>query len=246
MSMLPKTVTKIESVDPNRMIVASFPKTGKTSVFSELTLNGKWLVVDLENGSKYIENLRVGIENPAELIALGAEIEKAGFPYEGLIIDSLTVLERLAKQVATEQYRNSLIGSTWAGDDIVDLPRGAGYGLLRKAFFEVIQFIQTLAPKTVYLGHLKAAAIGDDEDAITALQLDLLGKTPKILASEVDAIGFMRRNESNETIIDFTTSDEQYAGARPEHLQGKAIKVAEKVEGKLVVDLTGIYTKKCY
>jgi len=243
---LPSKVTKVESVDPNRMIVASFPKTGKTSIFSELTLGGKWLVMDLENGSSYIENLRIAINTPAELIEIGAEIEAAGFPYEGIIIDSLTILEKLAKEVATEQYRNSLIGSTWAGNDIVDLPRGAGYGLLRKAFFEIIQFIETLSPKTVYLGHLKSAVIGDEDDGITALQVDLLGKTPKILASQVDAIGFMRRNEDNDTIIDFATSDAQYAGARPEHLQGKAMKVAKKVDGKLIVDLSGIYTKKCW
>tara|TARA_R110002012_G_scaffold292256_1_gene487368 strand:- start:975 stop:1709 length:735 start_codon:yes stop_codon:yes gene_type:complete len=244
--MLPEKVTNIKSVDPNRMIVASFPKTGKTSVFSELTLGGKWLLLDLENGSRFIKNMRVSLEGPNELIELGEEIKKADYPYEGLIIDSLTVLERFAKKVATDNYRNSLIGSTWAGDDIVDLPKGAGYGLLRKAFFEIIDFVQALSPKTVYLGHLKSSAIGSDEDSVNALQLDLLGKTPRILASEVDAIGFMRRNDDNETIIDFSTSDEQYAGARPEHLQGKAIKVAKKVEDNLVVDLSGIYTEKCH
>ncbi len=243
---LPTKVTKVQSVDPDRMIVASFPKTGKTSVFSELTLGGKWLVVDMENGSKFIENLRVSVTTPDQLIKLGEEITKAEFPYEGLIIDSLTVLENLAKQVATDKYRNSLIGSTWAGDDIIDLPRGAGYGFLRKAFFEIIEFIETLSPKTIYLGHLKASTIGEEEDAITALQLDLLGKTPKIFASKVDAIGFMRRDEENNTIIDFSTSDEQYAGARAEHLQDKAVKVAKKVDGKLLVDLSSIYTKKCH
>ena len=100
---LPTKVTKVKSVDPDRMIIASFPKTGKTSVFSELTLNGKWLVVDMENGSKFIENLRVTVTTPDELLKLGDEIKKADFPYEGLIIDSLTVLENLAKQVATDK-----------------------------------------------------------------------------------------------------------------------------------------------
>jgi hypothetical protein len=243
---LPTKVTKVQSVDPDRMIIASFPKTGKTSVFSELTLNGKWLVVDMENGSKFIENLRVSVTTPEQLIKLGEEITKAEFPYEGLIIDSLTVLENLAKQVATDKYRNSLIGSTWAGDDIIDLPKGAGYGFLRKAFFEIIEFIETLSPKTIYLGHLKASTIGEEEDAITALQLDLLGKTPKIFASRVDSIGFMRRDEQNNTVIDFATSDEQYAGSRSEHLQGKAVKVAKKVDDKLIVDLSPIYTQKCW
>tara|TARA_R110002020_G_scaffold113540_2_gene261331 strand:- start:148 stop:885 length:738 start_codon:yes stop_codon:yes gene_type:complete len=243
---LPSKPQEVENVDPIRMIIAGAPKVGKTKITSELTLGGKWIILDLENGSAFLKNTRVSISSPADLLEFGEAVVEAGYPYEGIIVDSLTILERFAKEVGTENYRASLIGSTWAGDDILDLPRGAGYSVLRKAFLEMISFIETLSPRTIYLGHLKASTIGEDEDAITALHVDLLGKSGKILASQCDTIAFCKRSEEGDTVLDFQTSDEMLAGTRAEHLQGATVAVAKAVEGKVSVNWKGVYKKVCW
>jgi len=243
---LPKKISEIESVDPNRMVIAGAHKVGKTAIVSELTKGGKWIILDLENGSKFLKNFRVAIKESSDLIEFGEAVVKAEYPYEGIIIDSLSVLEVMAKEVATADYRESLIGSTWAGDDIFSLPKGAGYGLLRKAFFNIITFIETLSPKTIYLGHLKASTIGEDEDSLTALEIDLSGKSGRILASKVDAVAFVSRNSNNETVLDFNTSAEMLAGTRADHLQGSKVTIAKKVDKVFHIKWDEVFTKKCY
>ena len=52
---LPSKVKKASKVDPRRMIIGSLPKIGKSSLAAELTKTGGWLLVDMENGSGFID-----------------------------------------------------------------------------------------------------------------------------------------------------------------------------------------------
>lgn len=74
--------------------------------------------------------------------------------------------------------------------------------------------------------------------------LDLTGKSSPILCSQVDAIGYLRRDE-NKTIIDFETSDSLLCGARSPHLKGQQITVAESDEnGNLSINWNKIFIDK--
>jgi len=54
--VLPKKKVSATRTNPKRMIIYSKPKTGKTTAFAGLDDN---LIIDLENGSDYVEALKV-------------------------------------------------------------------------------------------------------------------------------------------------------------------------------------------
>ncbi len=56
--------------------------------------------------------------------------------------------------------------------------------------------------------------------------LDLTGKMAAILCANVDAIGYMHR-EDNKTMLNFQSSESLLVGARSEHLKGRDICIAE-------------------
>ena len=51
MSVLPTQKTEPVTQDPKNLIIYSSPKTGKTSALAQLPNN---LIVDMENGTKYV------------------------------------------------------------------------------------------------------------------------------------------------------------------------------------------------
>lgn len=59
--------------------------------------------------------------------------------------------------------------------------------------------------------------------------LDLAGKSSNILCSQVDAIGYMYR-EDNKTLINFQPSESLIAGSRSEHLKNKIVTAIEQHE----------------
>lgn len=97
---------------------------GKTSLLSTLDNN---LIIDLEDGSDYVEALKIKIHNVNELNNLCKEIIKAGCPYKFITIDTVTALEEIAKPLALNMYKASPLGKNYTGNDILSLPMGAGY-----------------------------------------------------------------------------------------------------------------------
>lgn len=61
------------------------------------------------------------------------------------------------------------------------------------------------------------------------MALDLTGKLGDILCGEADAIGYVYRKK-NETIISFEGGEASIREARPKHLRGKRIVIAESDE----------------
>lgn len=96
---------------------------GKTSLLSTLEDN---LIIDLEDGSDYVEALKVKVHSVNELNALCKEIIKAGCPYKFITIDTITALEEIAKPLALSMYKASPVGKNYTGNDILSLPMGAG------------------------------------------------------------------------------------------------------------------------
>ena len=62
--VLPTSKVKANRVNPKRIVIYSKPKTGKTTAFAGLADN---LILDLENGSDYVEALKVKVNNLDEL-----------------------------------------------------------------------------------------------------------------------------------------------------------------------------------
>lgn len=215
--------------DPKNLIIYGVPKIGKTTLLATLENN---LIIDLEDGSDYVEALKVKVKNIKELMELCSEIKKANKPYKFITIDTVTALEEFAKPLALKLYKESPQGANFAGTDVLTAARGAGWGFLRTAIEKLIAIISDCAPNIIIVGHVKDKSINSTEGSTEASikEFDLSGKTGRILAAKSDAIGFIHRDENSNLCINFETGGEASAGARPEHLANKNIVVAERNE----------------
>ena len=221
--VLPTKKVGPQRVNPKRLIIYSKPKTGKTSAFAGLEDN---LIIDLENGADYVEALKIQVTSLQELLDAGKAIKAAGNPYKYVTIDTVTALEDMVGPLAIKLYKNTSMGKSYDGDNILSLPNGAGYLYLRQAFFQVLDFIDTLAPHIILAGHIKDKQVDDKGEMVLAANIDLTGKIKSLICANADAIGYMFR-KGNKTILSFKTSEEVTCGARPEHLRNEEIVVSE-------------------
>jgi hypothetical protein len=235
--VLPTKKVKADRVNPKRLIVYSKPKTGKTTAFAGLDDN---LIIDLENGADYVEAMKVKANNLQELKEVGKAIKDAGYPYQYITIDTVTALEDMVMPLAINLYKQTPMGKNYSGDSILTLPNGAGYLYVRQAFFQVLDFIDTLAPHIILSGHIKDKQVDDKGEMVMSANIDLTGKIKSLICANADAIGYMYR-KGNETILSFKTNEEVTCGARPEHLRNEEIVISEMKDGKLKTYWNKVY-----
>ena len=156
--VLPTKKVKAERVNAKRLLVYSKPKTGKTTAFAGLEDN---LILDLENGAEYVEALKINISNLQELLDIGKAIKEKGKPYKYVTVDTVTALEEMIMPLAVKLYKQTSMGKNFSGDSVITLPNGAGYLYIRQAFFQVLDFIDTLAPTIILSGHIKDKVVDD-------------------------------------------------------------------------------------
>jgi hypothetical protein len=236
--VLPTKKIKADRVNPKRLIIYSKPKTGKTSAFAGLENN---LILDLENGADYVDALKIKINSLQELLDAGKAIKEAGKPYTYVTIDTVTALEDMVMPLAIKLYKQTSMGKNYDGDNVLSLPNGAGYLYLRQAFFQVLDFIDTLAPHIILSGHIKDKQVDDKGEMVMAANIDLTGKIKSLICANADAIGYMFR-KGNQTILSFKTIGEVTCGARPEHLRNEEIVISEMNDkGELVIHWDKVY-----
>lgn len=234
---IPTEVVKAESVNPKRLVIYSKPKTGKTTLYAHLENN---LIIDTENGTGFVEALKVKIKNLEDLKEIGTQIKAANYPYKYVTIDTVTVLEDIVKPLALKIYKNTTMGVNFKGDDVLKLANGAGYMYLRDAFFQVLDYIDTFAPHIILSGHIKDKQVDDEGKLVMAANIDLTGKIKSLICANADAIGFMYR-KGNQTYLTFKANDEVTCGARPEHLKNQDILVGEEIDGEYIAYWDKIY-----
>ena len=227
--VLPTVKVKGSRVNPKRIVIYSKPKTGKTTAYAGLDNN---LILDLENGADYVDALKVKISNLQELLDAGKAIKEAGKPYDYVTIDTVTALEEMIMPLAIKLYRETSMGKNFDGTTVANLPNGAGYLYIRQAFFQVLDFIDTLAPTIILSGHIKDKQVDDKGELVMSANIDLTGKIKSMICANADAIGYMFR-KGNKTILSFKTNDEVTCGARPEHLRNEEIVITEMIDGVL-------------
>ena len=238
--VLPTTKIKAEFQSPNKLIIFSKPKVGKSSALAQLENS---LILDLEKGTDFLDACKLQASNLEEIKVIGTAIIEAGRPYKYLIVDTITKLEDMVLPLAAKSYRETPIGKNWKGEDseILNLPNGAGYSYLRTAFFKVLDYLYTLAPRVILVGHLKAKYLEKDGKEVVAAELDLVGKLKSMVSADVDAIGLLYR-EGNKTILSFKTTNDVICGARPVHLRNEEFVLAEMSDdNKLTTNWDKIY-----
>ena len=227
--VLPTSKVKASQVNPKRLLIYSKPKTGKTTAFAGLENN---LIIDLENGSDYVDAMKVKVNSLQELLDTGKAIKEAGKPYKYVTIDTVTALENMIQPLAIKLYKATPMGKGFTGDNVTVLPNGAGYLYIREAFFQVLDFIDTLAPHIILSGHIKDKVVDDKGEMVMSANIDLTGKIKSLICANADAIGYMYR-KGNKTILSFKTNEEVTCGARPEHLRNEEIVITNSEDGVL-------------
>ena len=235
--ILPTSKIKAGEVNPKRLLVYSKPKTGKTTAFAGLENN---LLIDLENGSNYVDALKIKVNSLKELFDAGTAIIEANKPYKYVTIDTVTALEEMIMPLTVKLYRNTTMGKNFDGENVLTLANGAGYLYIRQAFFQVLDFIDTLAPHIILSGHIKDKQVDDKGQMVMSANIDLTCKIKSLICANADAIGYMYRR-GNETVLSFKTNEEVTCGARPEHLRNEEIVISEMVDGKVSVNWDKIY-----
>ena len=231
MLILPKEKSIPQKNSIKFMILFGKPKAGKSSAMAALECN---LIIDLEDGYKGLSALVVqarNINDFAEISrAIQEEIAKTGkFPYKYITIDNATRLEEMCMSYAITLYRQTPMGKNYQGTDIRTLPNGSGYLYIRQAVKKVIDMFRSLCDTLILVAHTKDKQINFEGQEVNEMTLDLTGRLGDILCGEADAIGYVYRKK-NETIISFEGGENSVREARPLHLRGKKIVIAESDE----------------
>ena len=217
---------------------------GKTTLLANLD---DCLIVDLENGSDYVDAMKLKASSISDIKKIGKAIKDANYPYKYVAVDTITALEEMCVPMAEEMYSKSAMGKNWFTDGkpkygtILNMPNGAGYPWLREAFTKVIDYIKTWAPRTILVGHVKDTVLEKNGSEFNSLDLDLTGKLKRITTSQSDAIGYLYR-KGNKNVLSFKTTDEISCGARPDHLRNQEIALSELTEdNKIKINWSEIY-----
>lgn len=249
---LPSEKSKASRINPKKIILFSNPKSGKTTAVAALENN---LILDLENGSEFLDALKINVldisrkSGNSPLIVLKEVINKISeankakgdFVYKYITIDTVSALEDISLELANKLYKNTPMGRNWVGDDVTKLPNGAGYQYLRNAMEIILNEIEPLCDTLIILGHLKSKFVEKEGKEMEARGLALTGKIGSILCSQVDAIGYVYREE-NKTLVNFAPSESLVVGSRPDHLKNKTITLIESDDnGKLTIDWSKIF-----
>lgn len=241
LSFLPTERSEVLRRDPRVFILYGPPKVGKTTLISTLPNN---LILDLEGGTEYVDALSINIigwSPPAKeklevanarreeglfyIAEAGQDILANGKPYDFLTIDTITELEEMVMPLAASMYKATPMGANWPGSDVRELPRGAGYLYLRKAFKDAINKLKKLADNIILIGHLKDTFIEKEGKEVVAKDLALTGKIKEITCAGADAIGYLHWGKEGALLINFRSADEVLCGSRCKHLKGKEIQI---------------------
>jgi len=251
---LPKEKIKAERINPKKIVLFSNPKVGKTTFSAALPNN---LIIDVEEGSEFVDALKINVlsiakkEGKSPLIVLKeiinqireANEKKGDFVYKYITIDTVSALENIALELANILYRKTTMGKNWQGDDVTKLPNGAGYQYLREAVEVILNEIGDLCDTFIILGHLKGKFVNKDGKEMESRGLALTGKIADILCSQVDAVGYVYR-EDNKTLVNFAPSESLLVGSRAEHLKNKIITLIESDDkGNLTIDWSKIFVE---
>ena len=211
---LPTSKSPASKKDPGYLLIYGAPKAGKTSTIAKLD---NCLIIDTENGTAYVDAMKVYVNNLAEYTALSQSLSKSKNRYEYIALDTVDNLANWIEQYVCKQNAVATIG---------DMEYGKGFALVREAVIKAILKLQEFATKgIIVVGHTKRSTVIDEDHnkVVDINELNLTGKLKNELMSAADAIGFVYR-EGGELKISFKSgSDNTQTGSRCPHLADKIL-----------------------
>jgi hypothetical protein len=231
--ILPKTPTIPTSLNPRILVLYGPPKCGKTTIVSKLPGH---LLVDTEEGSDYVEAVKLKPKTIAEYREICNEVLRQGKPYKYGVLDTIDQLEVWSENEATIAYKSSPVGKSFTGDSVLELPMGAGYLWLRNTFMDHLKKFIIAFEKVIFISHVRDSQLAGKTSSgqptqgmlgangeVMAKSLDLTGKIRNMVCARADAIGYMIREASGKLTITFKTHELVNCGSRCPHLAGQNI-----------------------
>jgi len=244
--ILPKKKRPAIRIDPKRLLLFGPPKIGKTTIVSALEDS---LIVDMEEGSDYVEAAVAKVRSLAEFVELikalkeDKESNNGRKPYKYITLDTLSALEDLACQLAVKDYKKSPMGANYTGTDVRTLPNGAGYAWTRPAFERMLKSFEPFCDTLIMIGHIKEKDFTKNGETLTEKSINLTGKTKDSICAWADSIGLVFRDE-NRTMIDFMPSESLLVGSRQVHLRGAKVCIATSDEkNNITIDWTTVFVE---
>jgi hypothetical protein len=215
MGLLPTTKSVKKTDNPKNLIIFGLPKVGKTTSLAQLP---NALIVDLENGSDYIEGYVVKASTYVDLYNIAKALRDEDHSYKFVVLDTITALEDISLELGAKRYKESPIGKSWENDgqktgkDLLKLPQGAGYYWLRIAMQEIIGWFEKVAENLILVGHVKDRSLTEGGTELNVKSLDLSGKISNILSAKSDAICYLYRDsETGNLMANFGDMNLYYA-----------------------------------
>lgn len=165
-------------------------------------------------------------------------------PFPIFVVDTLTHFIKLVYEAALAEYNEALDPSKHKGD----IKRADNYGgvqYIRRAVEDIKSFIEkNAAPFIVYNGHIKMkkSVLNKSDEEISTVDLALEGTLPTIFTSHASAVCTLYRDDTG-VHLDFQKKGEDDTDARPRHLGGNIIKIADLHEFQTIDDVRSIKTK---
>jgi len=124
-----------------------------------------------------------------------------------------------------------------------ELPNGNGYQYSRTQMVFWYNRLSLLAPHVIFLAHVKdkyieASATGE---VVESIEINLTGKVKSIIASRVDAIGYLYRQD-NQAILNFKNENSITCGSRCPHLNDKIVISEKQNDGSIVTYWNRIFS----
>ena len=162
---LPTKVIKSTTVNPSLLTVFGQSKVGKTTMLSKLN---NCLIIDTEKGTKYVDALKVQVNNSAELKNMVKALKgDEGTVYDYLALDTIdNVVSWFEKDVARD---NNV-------DSFAKIPFGDGYNQVRTRVMNMITALMDCCDHVIIIGHRKKTIIGNESVEVNVSSLDLSGK----------------------------------------------------------------------
>lgn len=251
MGLIPSKVVAAATADPRKLLIISHPKTGKTTVCSQLPNS---VLIDFESGSKFVDARKVDVielaqmnkVSPYDILIQGVLQELKGMEErpDYLILDPAQAIEEIAKDEALKRFKQSPLGKGFKGTDIYNLANGAGYGRVREVFTEIINsFIGCYNKCLIILGHIKYSSLKKEGEDVQIKDVNLTGQLKTIVTSMMDANGFLHRTEDgSKNILSFKKDINNIIdGSRSPHLRDAEFILSEEKDGKIVTNWDKVF-----
>lgn len=235
---LPTEKVKARKKNPRLSLYYGLPKVGKTTKMTELKDN---LIIDIEDGSNYVEGLIIKADNWQMVYDIGQQILAENKPYKRITLDTATRLDEWSEELGKILYLNSSVAKREykANPDLLPsvtmLPGekgsfGPGYQFVRMAYMKCFDYLLTLADEIILIAHVKDKFLVDKDGlTVQANEMSFTGKIKQMTCARADAIGYIYRKtvgaengkEISQLRVSFNNSTELLSGSRCEHLKGQ-------------------------